>query len=260
MPVWLWPNVLCLDAPIVATIWQDFLSRCFALSLRPSGRWTLALTVWAIYLGDRLLDVRLPAASAESGPHRFCRENRRMVTMLLAAVVAADLLLCLLWLRRPVLWNGLAVFAGVGAYFGAFPVRRIEGAWKPLAAAGLFTVGVFLVAWTWVGQARPMLVGPAVVFAALCLANLFLIQAWEQGRGERAQAWGVGTFVFAAVCAGRALAGGLVAASLWYAAVAVGAFGLAALAFAGERLGRDARRVLADAVLLSPLLLWTLAR
>ena len=60
-PIWLWFNVLSLDAPLIALVWQDFLSRCYPTMLLPQGRAVRGLTVWAIYLADRLLDVRHPA-------------------------------------------------------------------------------------------------------------------------------------------------------------------------------------------------------
>ena len=69
-PVWLWFNLLGLDAPVVALVWQDFLARCYPTILRPPGRAVLGLTVWAIYLADRLLDTRHPAVW-ESVRHVF---------------------------------------------------------------------------------------------------------------------------------------------------------------------------------------------
>ena len=53
-PLWLWPNLLSLDAPLVAVLWQGFLAYRFSLPLRPAGRLVLGLTVWAIYFLDRL--------------------------------------------------------------------------------------------------------------------------------------------------------------------------------------------------------------
>jgi hypothetical protein len=57
-PVWLWMNLLSLDAPLVALVWQDLLARCYGTLLLPAGRTVLGLTVWAIYIADRLMDVR----------------------------------------------------------------------------------------------------------------------------------------------------------------------------------------------------------
>ena len=55
-PLWLWPNLLSLDAPLVALVWQDFAAHSFGHPLRLPARIVLALTVWAIYVVDRLLD------------------------------------------------------------------------------------------------------------------------------------------------------------------------------------------------------------
>ena len=65
-PWWLWPNLLSLDAPILAVLWQDFLSHRYAVPLRLPGRLALFLTVWAIYVADRLLDSRHPVDRAEA--------------------------------------------------------------------------------------------------------------------------------------------------------------------------------------------------
>jgi len=37
-PVWLWMNLLSLDAPLVAVIWQEFAARCYPSVLHPAGR------------------------------------------------------------------------------------------------------------------------------------------------------------------------------------------------------------------------------
>jgi hypothetical protein len=256
MAAWLWLNALCLDAPIVALVWQDFLAQCFAIPLRPTGRFTLGLTVWAIYLGDRLLDVRLPQYGEETAAHRFCRKNRGWAYLLITLVLAADLIISFLWLRRSVFWNGLVVIAAVAAYFAAFPMSRRAARWKPVAAAVLFTVGVFLVAWTRSGGASEVLAGPAVTFGALCLVNLFLIRAWELG--ERVRGLGFAAVWLAGGC--LAAASWMRAGAVWYVAAALAAAGLAVLAFAEERIAKDGRRVLADAVLLSPLVLWISTR
>jgi len=250
-PVWLWMNLLSLDAPLVAVVWQEFLAHCYPSALRPAGRLMLGLTVWAIYLADRLLDVRAQSTGTETLAHRFCRRNQALASTLLGVALIADLILALLWLRPAVFSNGLVVSAGVVTYFGAFPVGRFAVRGKPLAAAVLFTTGVFVVAWTGTANPEKTLGLPAAAFCLLCLANLGLIRCWEH-RMETVRT--VAEIVLLALIAA------FFGASPWYAAVALSAAGLAALAFLGDRLSRAARRVLADAVLLSPLLfLWTLA-
>ena len=112
-PLWLWMNLLSLDAPLVAIVWQDFLARCYPSVLFPVGRWVLGLTVWAIYLADRLMDVRHPAALRESARDGFYRRNRRSAKVLLAVVLLADALIALFWVRPSVFSNGLLVGAAV---------------------------------------------------------------------------------------------------------------------------------------------------
>src|SRR5580704_2501089 len=152
-PVWLWFNLLSLDAPLIALVWQDFLSRCYPTLLHATGRGVLGLTVWAIYLADRLLDVRQPASAMESIRHRFYRRHRMFAQCLLAVVVCADALVSALWLRPAVRDNGLFLSAGVIAYLAAFPLTQWgAAAWKKPFAALLFTAGTFLIAWTGAGR------------------------------------------------------------------------------------------------------------
>lgn len=61
-PAWLLPNLLSLDAPLVAVCWQALLAADTGLALRPAAQVALGLTVWLIYIVDRLLDVRDPHA------------------------------------------------------------------------------------------------------------------------------------------------------------------------------------------------------
>src|SRR5580658_6901540 len=112
-PLWLWFNLLSLDAPLIALVWQDFLARCYPTVLHPTGRAVLGLTVWAIYLADRLLDVRFPASAAESVRHQIYRRHRVFAQTLFAIVVCIDLVVTLFWLRPAVFDNGLLLTAGV---------------------------------------------------------------------------------------------------------------------------------------------------
>src|SRR5258705_13020409 len=90
-PVWLWPNLLSLDAPLVRVLWQASLAQRYAVPLRPAARVALFLTVWGIYIADRLLDVRHPAVTAEPARHRFYRRHRTPAIVLLAMLFIADL-------------------------------------------------------------------------------------------------------------------------------------------------------------------------
>jgi len=252
-PFWLWLNLLSLDAPLIALVWQDFLARCFRLSLFPAGRIALGLTVWAIYLADRLLDIRHPACPAEGVRHRFYRDHRPAAQALLSAVLCADLLVACFWLRPAVVNRGLIVSAGVSVYLGAFSLvradtddlKKMADLKKPFAGL-LFTAGTFLTASTAMHSGL-LLAWPAAAFCALCLGNLLLIEHWVHGRNI------VRIAVAMAILSGVCLVVGPVRGP-WFAAVGISAAALVALACSRHKLSRDARCVLADAVLLSPLL------
>ena len=250
-PVWLWFNLFSLDAPLIALVWQDFLSRCYPTVLHPTGRAVLGLTVWAIYLADRLLDVRHPASAVESIRHTFSRRHRALAKALLAVVVSVDLIVTDLWLRPAVFGNGLILTGGVIAYLAAFPFARWgTTAWKKPLAAFLFTAGTFLIAWTSAGHTVRQLIWPAAAFCSLCLGNLLMIEHWSREPSShdhgfsRRWAW----LLFLCVCLVS------VRSSSWFSAIIFSAAGLCALARWGRRISGDARCVLADALLLTPLL------
>jgi hypothetical protein len=132
-PFWLWLNLLCVDAPVVALVWQDFLTRCYPSSLSFAGRVVLALTVWAIYLADRLIDIRQPMAENESSRHRFCRQNRGLMKLLLAIALVSDILAAALWLRAAIVRTGLIAVGAVVFYFMAFVIGGKPKLWKQVA-------------------------------------------------------------------------------------------------------------------------------
>ena len=246
-PFWLVLNILSLDAPLVALVWQDFLARCYPSPLRPAGRWVLTLTVWAIYIADRLIDVRGHAPANEPARHRFYRRHGGFASVMLGCVVAADLSVAVLWLRPAVFSSGLFLAAGVVCYLAVFPFLRLPGisGWKQPCAAFLFTSGIFIVAWTGAVNPWRVFAAPAAAFWALCMGNMMVIQSREHGR-SRARRW-LWTGMLALLCVWPGH-------SRWFAAAALAALGLAAVDLCGAKLPRDARSVLADMVLFTPLL------
>src|SRR5688572_15126780 len=86
-PIWLLPNVLSLDAPVIAVLWQGFLVAVFDTPITLAARVSLGLAVWAIYIADRLLDTREPQAGATTARHAFHSRHRLSMSWLLAAVI-----------------------------------------------------------------------------------------------------------------------------------------------------------------------------
>lgn len=259
MPVWLWPNLLSLDAPLLAILWQDFLSYRFSLPRVPPARLALGLTVWAIYLLDRLLDAREPPLPLEPARHRYFRRHWTLMAALLSMVLTADAVTAILWLRPSTFRDGFILLGGVGIYLVTFHLYRLPvKVPKEIAAATVFTAGIFLTARAALGCLS--LAWPAIAFFVLCLANMIAIEAWErreipQGSYSEPHPWTRGlarTYSFwvpvaVIVCA-------LAGRNAWYASIALSAAACAVLFWSGRRLSLEVRRVMVDGVLLSPLL------
>ena len=257
-PLWLWPNLLSLDAPLVAVLWQGFLAYRFSIPLRPAARLALGLTVWAIYLLDRLLDARKPARMEEPARHRFYRRHSEAMTALLALVLAADAWIAISRLRPAVLREGWIALAAVLVYLGAFHLSGWSAKIpKEVAAASLFTAGTFLTAWATFPCAG--LAWAAFAFFILCLANIVAIEHWECRElsdlspiPHPCTRWLASTYLFWVPSAVILCA--LFGRNEWYSSIALSAAACALLFWLGRRLPLEARRALVDGVLLSPLL------
>lgn len=281
---WLWPNLLSLDAPLVAVLWQALFLRCFHATFDRLAAGLLVLSVWLIYAADRWLDVwKKPVrvspkfdarqnralvtnlvTTQEPARHRFYRRHwRRMLPAWIAVFAMAA---WLAWTRLPeVLFErGIALLAAIGVYFALvhFAPRRL---WpKEFAVGILFAMGTSLAAW---GHVRsPVDIATIVLFCALCWINCAAIEVWEQravweqpaGREQpRVSEWPVRL---------AAIAVGLVALIFLYdqrpilaGAETASAFAFVALDRAKHRLSPEALRVLADIALLTPILFLPIA-
>ena len=240
-PMWLWLNLLSLDAPLVAVVWCALLARSLRLTIEPAVLVLLASVVWAIYAADRLLDVRfaLPTTSR----HRFARAHRAAFLTLLAAAILLSLTLSTLALPRETLHRGLVAAAGVTVYF--YWVHRprsgtVRPGIKRLAVSMLFASGVILPL-----HAPGGLMMAWIATAAVVCLNTFAIDRWECGGSAKR---GV-TFVSAATGIFCLLWAGT---SDYYAALALGAFLIGGVDGLRKRVSRDLLRVCADLALLLP--------
>src|SRR6185312_7343419 len=178
---WLWLNLASLDAPLVALLWQTLLQRSLGAPFHLAASATLAISVWFIYVSDRLLDA-LRWRSGDIAPrHLFYRRHWRP----LATVAFAGLLL-LTWLSTQIdpemRRNGFILLSAVVGYFlivhlGPGTLRKF---WpKEIAVGFIFSLGTCLPAWTLKPTAHTEMLAPALLFAALCTLNCMAIEFWE---------------------------------------------------------------------------------
>lgn len=273
MRVWLWLNLLSLDAPLVAVVWLVWFARCAAMPVNWYAAGALALSVWFIYVSDRLMDA-LPGGSLHPAPrHLFYRRHWRLFACLATVGLFALGSMCA-HIEPLVLRNGFYLLSAVLVYFSAIhflplPQRRH---WPKEMAVGLiFALGTCLDVWTRMSGPREALVIPVLLFGGLCWLNCVGIEYWEWTRyslSSHQKPCGLTLSAGARLPAFTLVATCVTAAfwtkSLWkddaaphrhlLLACCFSSAGLLWLARRSDRFSTDALRVLADLSLLSPLL------
>jgi hypothetical protein len=245
---WLWPNLLSLDAPIVALLWQILFVRCFHGSLGMLPAALLAVAVWLVYVADRTLDAW--RGSIEQPRHEFYRRHWRAVLPVWIIALGAGGWLAWSRLPPPLFVEGAVVASGTGLYLAvvhlAPGLMRRTGS-KESAVAVLFGLGASLAAWPGVQTTSDVLA--ILLFSGLCWMNCTAIDDWERGRELRPA-------IIAAAALVALIAAGLLRdhRPILGAAETTGALGLVLLDRLRPRYSPEALRVLADVVLLTPIL------
>ncbi len=125
-PWWLWPQVLCLDAPAVAVAWMAVLAHGHRLQLPAAFYGGLALVTWMIYLLDRTADAisgRLPRPL--SCRHAFCLRHAKLILWgVLPLTAGLTLWLALTALPVGLLGQGLLLSLGGTIYLASYSTQR----------------------------------------------------------------------------------------------------------------------------------------
>jgi hypothetical protein len=270
----LW-HLASFDAPSVAAVWA--LAFAWAAGVR-LPRWVpalLVLAVWAVYVGDRLLDARAglrsPARHTLHERHSFHWRHRRVLLPLAAVAACAAAWMVLVFMplgaRAP---NSLLAAAALAYFSGVHTRRKLPQLLsKEFLVGFIFAAGCALPAWLRLralhGQDSTLwlLWIPAVYLAAVAWLNCHAIACWESGmRTPRAR--GVQTLGNLLGLAGLVLASAASVAHPRSAALlacgAASALLLALLDHMRGRLTPLALRAAADLVLLTPVMLIPFAR
>lgn len=244
-PWWLWLNVLSLDAPIIAVVWQRFFACVAGLRVPVATSIALAMAVWSLYLIDRQLDAR-EVSRLQTDRHRFARDHPRLIARLAALGLYFGTTSAFL-LPRSHLFIGVLIAALALGYFAGVHLLRIPDRFaglKELCVGLVFSAGIAIPViaassrtdWNWI---------PGVAaFAGLCSLNCLLISLWEEGAGEMGMVVTIGMFTSIIALRSSLPLAGAIFSSLVF---------LAFLYLVRTRFTRRSLRVLADAVLLTPL-------
>ncbi|MBC8326988.1 MAG: hypothetical protein H8E27_15315 [Verrucomicrobia subdivision 3 bacterium] len=269
---WLWPNLLSLDAPVVALVWQEAFAAGLAVDLGWTQRALLAVCVWLAYCGDRLLDARrLPEGAVDSPRHAFARDHSTALTVAWCVGLALATVLALQMSAREML-VGAGLLTVLGGYFLLHHVRASReraGRWKELMAGVCFAAGTLFFVVLNLQIAVPVVWGSfvlaALAWGGLCVINCLVIAGWDREsdaamkQPSLARRWAGMERALPMMALGLVgmILGATVLDDRWVPlALALAASALALLELARRPNGgsAEARRVWADAVLLTPLL------
>lgn len=178
-------HLLSLDAPTVAVLWAWSLAHAVRVHPDVSSLAVLGIGTWLIYVTDRLLDGRATGRDHEMRDRHFFHA-RHMRALLIAELAACAPLLYLIARmpaagRREDTW----IFAAVLAYSLAVHQLRMRIRFpRELIVGIVFACACAVPAWSAPGNLRTQLVALTAVFAALCFLNCSAIDAWERSNTQ----------------------------------------------------------------------------
>jgi FtsH-binding integral membrane protein len=189
-PIWLLPNLLSLDAPLVAIAWLYVFAKTWRLGYHPWEAYaSLGLAVWIIYVSDRLLDASLLIGGNErmEERHRFHWRYRKLFRAGLALAVAFAVGLVVMRMPMAIYKHLLLGGVMVAGFFGLAMLASQEPREVPHAKnilAGLtFAFGVAMMAhlYRYEYDVYDLLLRSRefVCFVVLCILNISAIDLWE---------------------------------------------------------------------------------
>ncbi len=254
--------MLSLDAPLIAALWQSLFVQTFGAALGWPYALLLYTAVWLIYSADRWLDGRTLGENARTQRHLFYARHRGVILWCWLGIGVGTLVASLFLLT----WSQLLGGALVGSLLLGYLLRRHRGDRtthpKELQIAVIFALGVvFLPLLS--GHLSLRLLFCSGLFGVLIFLNCAYIARWEGDLDQESAPFavrapwfdvhlGVLALAFALICG----VGGLLTEVLrpLFAALTLSALLLYSLEHLSSALSPAARRVLADAALLTPLL------
>ncbi len=267
-PPWLWPNLLGLDAPAVAVAWQWLFARVFDSDLPPVFHLILGLGVWCVYLADRIYDsTHAPLIGSQTDRMSFTQ--RHFAALICVAIITAfvNLFLIISYVPHALFLTGLITAGLVGVYY----LIRLKGnprlmsvMPREILCGMIFGLGCAIAPHAFITNSGGSdYFFATILFGLVCSANCILISVWEKEEDIACNAHSIATSQSRLVPhMARALTGLIILAATmaftgsWqiHLAVCLSALSLRTMLHFENRLSQRTLRVLADAVLLTPLL------
>lgn len=165
-PIWLLPNLLSLDAPLVAVVWMWMIARSMSVQYVESSSYlVLAVAVWCVYVLDRIHDVKKgihPIKDEMPWRHEFHWKYRKILLPVVVCLVLYCGYASLFILSREMLSIGVVGVVLTLIYYVISKFERSEVSYFKNFVAGMtFAFGVAAPAVVY-SQQMPMVVSDAL--------------------------------------------------------------------------------------------------
>ncbi|MEI6737405.1 MAG: hypothetical protein WCL29_02895 [Pseudomonadota bacterium] len=188
-PFWLYPNLLSLDAPLIAVVWLYIFAQTWRLGYHPWEAYvTLGLVVWVLHVADRLLNASMlgEAAGRQDRRHHFHRVHQRRFLLGMAIAFGCALLLVVTKMPMTIYKYLLLGAVMVAGFFGLEMLSTRENDETPLAknvlAGVTFAFGTAMTAHIYrpeLGIFDMLRSREFVSFAVLCVLNICAVELWQ---------------------------------------------------------------------------------
>ncbi len=181
-----WPNLIGLDSPIVAVCWQAMFAKISGADLPWFIHLILGLSTWCIYLADRIIDVSPKRHQATTSRHRFTQRHIRGLIAILIIVSICNLVLIIQYLPQKLLITGLITLGLIGIYY-LIRLTQLTNIItlipREVMCGMLFALGCAIAPHAYATHPwiiTPTLFIPIILFGMVCSSNCILISLWEK--------------------------------------------------------------------------------
>ncbi len=275
--MWLIPNLLSLDAPLVAVAWLYIFAKTWRVDYHPWEAYvSLALVVWVIYVADRLLDASIHDGSSVrlEARHVFHRKHQSRFLMGAALAATAALVMVIAYMSfaiyHYVFMGGLMVAGFFGLSLLSSQDENEAPHAKNVLAGASFAYGTAMMAHVYLpelGIYQMLVSREFICFGVLCILNISAIDLWQHAshstdlevKASDELALTLPLVLLGAASLFFAVLDHEMATRPFFYAILTGAALLHILNRERSRFSMDALRVLADVALLVPFLVYLAA-
>lgn len=174
--LWHWPNILAIDAALVALAWQWVFSKASDSRLTLGAYSVLGISVWLTYMADRLFDVRnRRPQQLLSLRHAFAKRHSAKIWTLWWIALLLDIALAMTTLSGSQITYGLYLLISCLLYTLLHQKCTPHFFPKEVCVALIYAGGVV------VFQESPFDTWSGILsFAAICLINCLMISLKER--------------------------------------------------------------------------------